>query len=193
MSDAKTPESAVPDSPLSEEPIVVASDGVIDAPSVADSVSEPVIVDAVPVEPVVAESVVAEPAVAAPVMTAAPELVKKKRGIGAWSFVLGLLTAIADIAFVVLLVVVVVGAGSSIVAGDFSGLTTAINALGLVLLALFLFFGGFLAAGVAAILGLIALVSGRGRILGLFGLIFAAGAIIVRVVLLSIGFSPDLG
>lgn len=142
-----------------------------------------------PAEPVAVPEPAAEPA---PVLVAAP-VEKKKRGVGAWSFVLGLLTVLGDLAFLIFGVVVLVGAISDLTSGDFSGVATALGAAGLAVLALFVFFGGFLTAGVAALLGLIALISGRGRVLGFFGLLFGAAAIAVRLLLLSAGFSPDLG
>lgn len=172
MSDAKTPESAVPATTTPAEPVTP-------APA---SAAEPA--------PVVAEPVAAEPVAAAP----APVVVeRKKRGVGAWSFVLGLLTSLGDIAFLVFGIVAVVGTIASLTSGDFSGVGTALGAAGLAIVALFVFFGGFVTAGLAALLGLVALVTGRGRVLGLFGLIFAAAATIVRVVILTSGFSPDLG
>jgi len=149
------------------------------------------------VEPVASEPARAE--VVEPAAAAAPAVVepvpveRKKRGVGAWSFVLGLLTGLIDIAFVVWVVVVLVGAVGTLTSGDFSGIATAIGAAGLVLVALLVFFGGFLTAGVAALLGLIALITGRGRVLGVFGLLFGAGALALRIGLLSAGFSPDLG
>lgn len=166
MSDANTPESAVP-APTPAEPVVV--------PEPAPAAAAPA-----------AETPVAPAAVV-------PVVEKKKRGVGAWSFVLGLLTALTDVAFLVFGIVAVVGAASAIFGGDYSTIGTVLGAAGLALLALFVFFGGFVTAGLAALLGLVALVSGRGRVLGLFGLLFAAAAIIVRVVILSSGFSPDLG
>lgn len=142
-----------------------------------------------PAEPVAAS----EPA--APVVADPPAPVeKKKRGVGAWSFVLGLLTALADIAFVIFVVVALIGAFASISAGDFSGATTALAAAGLTVAAFFLFFGGFFSGGLAALLGLIALLTGRGRVLGVFGLIFGVAAIGVRLLLLSSGsFVPEFG
>lgn len=144
-----------------------------------------------PAEPVA----VTEPAAVEPAYSEPPAPVeKKKRGVGAWAFVLGLLTALVDIAFVVFVVVVLVGAIASFTSGDFSGVTTALGAAGLTIAAFFVFFGGFFSGGLAALLGLIALVSGRGRVLGVFGLIFGAAAIAVRLLLLTSGqFVPELG
>jgi hypothetical protein len=143
-----------------------------------------------PAEPVAVSEPAADPAVAAePVVVE-----RKKRGVGAWSFVLGLLTALADLAVIVVAAVLVFGALASLSTGDFSGLTTALGAAGLTLVAFFVFFGGFFTGGLAALLGLIALISGRGRVLGFFGLLFGAIAIVVRLALLSSGqFAPELG
>jgi hypothetical protein len=146
----------------------------------------------------------AEPvAVTEPAPDTAPEMTyaeppapveKKKRGVGAWSFVLGLLTALGDLAFLIFVIVALVGAISAISSGDFSGVTTALAAGGLTIAAFFVFFGGFFTGGLAALLGLIALISGRGRVLGFFGLLFGAAAIAVRLLLLSSGqFVPEFG
>jgi hypothetical protein len=143
-----------------------------------------------PAEPVA----VPEPAVAPAAVVAPAPVEKRKRGVGAWSFVLGLLTALVDLTFVIFVVVVLVGAIASFSSGDFSGVTTALGAAGLTIAAFFIFFGGFFSGGLAALLGLIALVSGRGRVLGVFGLIFGIAAIGVRLLLLSSGsFVPELG
>jgi len=186
MSDAKTPESAVPATTTPAEPVTPAP---ATAAEPAPVVAEPVAADPVVAE-TAAEPVAVEPVAAAP----APVVVeRKKRGVGAWSFVLGLLTSLGDIAFLVFGIIAVVGGASAIFSGDYSGLSTALGAAGLVLIALFVFFGGFVTAGLAALLGLVALITGRGRVLGLFGLLFAAAAIVVRVLILTAGFSPDLG
>jgi hypothetical protein len=164
MSDPVTPEPAVPATTTPAEPVEVVE-------PVATEAADPVTPSAV--TPVVVE--------------------KKKRGVGAWSFVLGLLTGLIDIAFVVWVVVVIVGTLGDLTAGNLGAISTAISAAGLVIVALFVFFGGFLTAGLAALLGLVALVSGRGRVLGVFGLLFGAAALALRIGLLSAGFSPDLG
>lgn len=181
MSDPVKPEpassatAAVPASTTPPEPVTPAA--------------EPVVAPAVVAEPVTTE--VAEPVAPGVVATAPVE--RKKRGMGAWSFVLGLLTGLVDIAFVVWVVVVIVGTIGDLTSGNLAAISTAIGAAGLVIVALFVFFGGFLTAGLAALLGLVALISGRGRVLGVFGLLFGAAAVGLRIALLSAGFSPDLG
>jgi hypothetical protein len=166
MSDTSDREPAVPASQTPAEPVEVMQPV---ATPMSDPEREPVLFD----PPV--------------------EVEKKKRGVGAWSFVLGLITALGDLAFLIFVVVVLVGAISALTSGDLSGVTTALGAAGLAVTALFVFFGGFITGGLAALLGLVALVSGRGRVLGFFGLLFGAAAIALRLVLLSAGFSPELG
>jgi hypothetical protein len=143
-----------------------------------------------PAEPVA----VTEPAAEAAYVAPAAPVEKKKRGVGAWSFALGLITALGDLAFLIFVIVILVGAFASLSSGDFSGVTTALGAAGLALAAFFIFFGGFFTGGLAVLLGLIALLTGRGRVLGVFGLLFGAAAIVVRLLLLSSGqFVPEFG
>jgi hypothetical protein len=148
-----------------------------------------------PAEPVAVTEPAAEPvAYEAPAYEAPVVVEKKKRGVGAWSFVLGLLTSLGDLAFLIFVIVVLVGAISAFSSGDFSGVATALGAAGLTIAAFFIFFGGFFTGGLAALLGVIALITGRGRVLGFFGLLFGAAAIAVRLLLLSSGqFAPELG
>jgi hypothetical protein len=143
-----------------------------------------------PAEPVA----VTEPAAEAAYVAPAAPVEKKKRGVGAWSLALGLITALGDLAFLIFVIVILVGAFASLSSGDFSGVTTALGAAGLALAAFFIFFGGFFTGGLAVLLGLIALLTGRGRVLGVFGLLFGAAAIVVRLLLLSSGqFVPEFG
>ncbi len=191
MSDSSNSEPVVPASttpPESDVPELVAPEPA--APGRA--ADGPVAPEPSADEPVAPEPVLHEP-VAEPTTVAPVPVERKKRGVGAWSFALGLLTALGDIGFLIFAIVVLVGAASAVVSGDFSGLGTALGTAGLALLALFIFFGGFFTGGLAALLGLIALISGRGRVLGFLGLLFGIAAIALRVLLLSAGFSPDLG
>jgi hypothetical protein len=191
MSDSSTSEPVVPATTTPSDSVV--PELVAPAPAAPGrTADEPAAPEPAADEPVAPEPVryepVAEPATVAPVAVE-----RKKRGVGAWSFVLGLLTALGDIGFLIFTIVVLAGAASAVVSGDFSGAGTALGAAGLALLALFIFFGGFFTGGLAALLGLIALISGRGRVLGFLGLLFGIAAIALRVLLLSAGFSPDLG
>lgn len=173
MSDARTPE------PARTEPAVAPSTPVENR--VADVDSTHAIAE--PAATPVAESPASAPAV----------VEKKKRGVGAWSFVLGLLTSLVDIGLLVLGVVALVGVASAAMSGDIEALQTVVAGAGLVFLVLLVFFGGFITGGIAVLLGLIALISGRGRVLGVFGFLFGAAAIAARLLILSSGFSPDLG
>jgi hypothetical protein len=172
MSDPVKPEPSVPATTTVPATAIAAEPAGVSPPDTTEVVA-----------PVEAPVVVAEPAVAA----------KKKRAVGGWAFFLGLLTGLVDIAFVVWVVVVLVGAVGDLQTGNLQAISTAIGAAGLVIVALFVFFGGFLTAALAALLGLIALVTGRGRVLGVFGLLFGLAALAIRIGLLSAGFSPDLG
>jgi hypothetical protein len=162
-------------------------------PAPASEIAEPV--TTTPAErPVVSDPVVVPESEVTAVPVERPVAVeRKKRGVGAWSFVLGLLTGLGDIAFVIWVVVVLAGAVGDLQTGNLSAISTTINAAGLVIVALFIFFGGFVTAGLAALLGLIALVTGRGRVLGVLGLLLGLGALALRIGLLSLGFDPQLG
>lgn len=142
-----------------------------------------------PTEAVASTAAPVAPAPPAP----APVAERPKRGVGAWSFVLGLLTSLGDIAFFVFGVVALVGGFNAVMSGDVSAASGLLGAAGLAIVALFVLFGGLVTAGIAALLGVIALLTGRGRVLAFFGLVFAAAAITVRVLILTSGFSPDLG
>lgn len=169
------------------------SDPVKPEPSVTATTTpaEPAVVE--PAKAEVVETSDGPVVVSEPAVVAEPVVVKKKRAVGGWSFFLGLLTGLVDIAFVVWVVVVLVGAVGDLQTGNLQAISAAIAAAGLVIVALFVFFGGFFTAGLAAILGLAALVTGRGRVLGVFGLLFGLAALALRIGLLSAGFSPDLG
>jgi len=159
---------------------------------VAERRSDPVVVEPAPVATTATTPPVATTTTNPPVVVENVVTEKPKRGIGAWSFVLGLITVLVDIAFVIFVIVAVVGAIGGLSAGTLEGAPTALAGAGLALLSLFIFFAGFLSAGVAIILGIIAVIGGRGRVLGLFGLLFGVAAIVARVLLLTGGFSPDL-
>lgn len=143
--------------------------------------SRPTPADETPVVVPASEAPAAEPVVAEPVV------VKKKRGIGAWSFVLGLLTILGDVLFVV----IAIATGVTVFAGLSGNVTTeglqsaAGTAIGLVVYGGVVLFGGLLVAGIGALLGLIALISGRGRVLGFFGLLFSVIGLVVRILILT--------
>ncbi|MEO5534324.1 MAG: hypothetical protein ABIR17_04255 [Pseudolysinimonas sp.] len=134
-------------------------------------------------EPVVASVSAVEPA-----PHGATAATKKKRGFGLWAFFLALIVVLSDLVVIVIVVVAVFAAFGSLSSGalgagaDWGPVVKSILALGLFVIADF--WVGFVLAGVAAVLGLIAIVSGRGRVIGFIGLILAAGAILVRVMIL---------
>ena len=148
-----------------------------------------------PTAPAVPAEVPAVPETAAP-ETVAPATVvpaetpaKKKRGVGVWSFILGLLTVIGDIVLLVTAVSIVLSVIAEVSSGDFSGLTAAISAAGLGLFFVASLFGGLLLAGLGALLGLIALITGRGRVIGVIGLLLSAAALAWRIMLLTAGLN----
>lgn len=142
------------------------------------------------VEPTTPAAAPATPAPAAAAPAVAPEApVAKKRGVGVWSFVLGLLTVIGDIVLLVVAISVLLGVIAEVSSGDFSGLATAIGAAGLGLFFVASLFGGLVLAGLGALLGLIALITGRGRVIGVIGLLLSAAALTWRIMLLTAGLN----
>lgn len=139
------------------------------------------------VEPAAAAAPPAPAAEPAAVVPAEPA--KKKRGVGIWAFILGLLTVIADIVLIVVAVSTLLGLVADLSSGDFSGVPAAIAAAGLGFLFIVVLFGGLVLAGLGALLGLIALFSGRGRLIGFFGLLLAAIALTWRILLLTAGLN----
>jgi hypothetical protein len=116
---------------------------------------------------------------------------KKKRGAGIWSFILGLVAVLADIGVVIFVLITLFGVLSAFSAGDLAGVSAALSVAGIGFLLVVVFFGGFLVAGLGALLGLIALFAGRGRVIGIFGLLLSAAALGVRISILVSGF--DVG
>ena len=105
----------------------------------------------------------------------------RRRGMGAAAFVLGLLAILGDliglaVAFFTLL-------GSVTHLGE--TLTNVDNSLGaflgVIILEFIVFFGGILFAVLALILGLVAAVRNRGRVLGIFGVIFGIGVLLAHI------------
>jgi hypothetical protein len=125
-----------------------------------------------------------EPAIVAPPTVES----RKKRGAGIWSFVLGLIAVLGDIAVVIFVVVSLFAVFSAFSAGDIEALATGLQVAGLGFVLIVAFVGGFVLAVVGALLGLIAVFGGRGRIIGIFGLLLSAAAIAVRVSILLSGF-----
>lgn len=139
---------------------------------------EPAATPETPVPAAEPAAAAAAPAPASPVpAVVAPE--RKKRGVGIWAFILGLLTVLGDAGYLAALVASIVNAVGSIGSGDPQiGTTLVIGFAGPVV-----YFGGFLVAGLGALLGLIAAIANRGRVLGILGLLLAAFGLLVRVLI----------
>lgn len=153
MSDEKTPVNDAPEpSTPTETPV----------PAVAEPAAAP-----------------AAPTPASPVpAVVAPE--RKKRGVGIWAFILGLLTVLGDTGFVAAVFGSAVSTFSSIGSDDpqVAGTVLLLTVGGPIV-----YFGGFLVAGVGVLLGLIAAIANRGRVLGIFGLLLAGFGVLVRVLI----------
>lgn len=137
---------------------------------------------AVPPAPPVYDGPAAGPA-AGPASSpgAAAVAAPRRRGMGAAAFVLGLLAILGDliglaVAFFTLL-------GSVTHLGEtLSNVDNSLGAfLGVIILEFIVFFGGILFAVLALILGLVAAVRNRGRVLGIFGMIFAIGVLLAHI------------
>ena len=137
---------------------------------------QPVPVQPTPVEPAAppaATPPAATPlAATAPAAVVAPVEVKPRRGVGAAAFILGLLAILGD--FVALIVGLIAFAGAiTNLGGVLNDPTGSLgSAIGVVVIAAIAVLGGLLFALLAVILGLVAAIRNRGRVLGVFGIIF---------------------
>jgi hypothetical protein len=132
---------------------------------------------AVPVAPAPAGAV-------APVDPAPP----KGKGLGVFALILGLLAFLADFAVLVFAIVQIVSLTQNF---DVQGLLLSLG--GLAAFAVISFFGGIVAAALAVILGLVAAIKNRGRVAGVFGVIFGVLVLVSRLVVgATIGGSGDL-
>ena len=151
---------------------------------------QPVPAEAVPAEPVAAELT---PPPASPI-AAAPVAVRPRRGLGAASFILGLLAILGDLAALVIGLIAVAGAltNFSSVLTDPTG--SLGSALGVIVIAAVAVFGGLLFALLAVILGLVAAIRNRGRVLGVFGIIFGLIILIGHIsAIVGIAMTPSNG
>lgn len=164
MSDPTTPE------PVAATPVAAT------APATPASVTEPS----------VAATLAAEPPVA---------VVEKKKGraVGVWSFILGLIAVLADLALIIFVVVtlfsVIADLQSAISTGEFSSVLSIPGIAGVGFLLFIVFIAGFVVAGLGALLGLIALFTGRGRVIGVFGFLLSAAALGTRIALITSGLN----
>ncbi|MES1212081.1 MAG: hypothetical protein ABUT11_00890 [Leifsonia sp.] len=116
---------------------------------------------------------------AAPLATPA-----RRRGIGAAAFVLGLLAILGDLIGVVVALFTLLGAVTDL-RGTFTNIDGSLGAvLGVIILEFIVFFGGILFALLAVILGIVAAARNRGRVLGVFGVVFGVGVLAVHVMIL---------
>jgi len=150
-----------------------------------------------PVTPAATPVAATPPATPAPVSEAAAPVVvvekKKGRAVGVWSFILGLLVILADLALIVFVVVtlfsVITALQSGLATGDFETVTSALGIAGVGFLLFVVFIGGFVVAGLGALLGLIAIFTGRGRVIGIFGFLLSAAALGTRIAMITGGLN----
>lgn len=115
---------------------------------------------------------------------APPAAPPRRRGIGTAAFVLGLLAVFGDLIGVIVAFFTLLGAVTDL-RGTFTNIDGSLGAvLGVVILEVIFFFGGILFGLLAVILGLVAAIRNRGRVLGVFGVIFGLGVLVVHVMIL---------
>jgi len=114
---------------------------------------------------------------------------KKSRAVGVWSFILGLLAVLGDGALIVFVLITLFSVITAFQAGNIEAVTSALGVAGVGFLLFAVFIGGFVVAGLGALLGLIALFSGRGRVIGLFGFLLSAAALGTRIALITGGLN----
>jgi hypothetical protein len=121
---------------------------------------------------------------AAPPPSAAPAAPPRRRGIGASAFVLGLLAILGDLIGFIVALFTLLGAVTDL-RGTFTNIDGSLGAvLGVIILEMIIFFGGILFALLAVILGIVAAARNRGRVLGIFGVIFGIGVLAVHLMIL---------
>lgn len=130
----------------------------------------------------------AAPGAAAPV-AATPVVEKKGRAVGVWSFILGLLAVLGDLALIVFVLVTLFGVISSFQTGNYEEVLSALGVAGIGFLLFAVFIGGFVVSSLGVLLGLIAIFTGRGRVIGVFGFLLAAAALGTRIALITGGLN----
>lgn len=101
----------------------------------------------------------------------------RRRGLGVASFVLGLLAVLGDVLF---LFVFFAAIGSIVNAADDPGAVLA-GIAGAVVLGGVVYIGGFVLGGISVVLGVIALILGRGRGFGIAGAILSLAVIVTHI------------
>lgn len=146
----------------------------------APAAAQPVDVPAAPQPPVASAPAVAEP-VGPPAVPGEPAPAayaaapaKKRRGLGIWSFVLALFAVIGDI----IVVVAFFATLGSVLQDPGNALG---GAFGFLALAAIVYFGGYVVAGLALLLGIIGVIVGHGRVLSVFGIILSLGVIVTHI------------
>jgi hypothetical protein len=121
-----------------------------------------------------------EPGAEAPGQAPAPA--PRRRGIGTAAFVLGLLAILGDLIGLIVAFFTLLGAVTHI-GETLTNVDNSLGAfLGVIILEFIVFFGGILFAALAVILGIVAAVRNRGRVLGIFGVIFGVVVLVSHIV-----------
>ena len=126
----------------------------------------------------------APPVAAEPAVDAAPTVARRRRGLGAAAFVLGLLAILGDLIGVTVALFTLLGAIGNLGQLLTTNVDNSLGAfLGVIILEFLVFFGGILFAVLAVILGIVAAARNRGRVLGVFGVIFGLLVLVTHLVL----------
>lgn len=113
----------------------------------------------------------------------APTAAPRRRGIGAAAFVLGLLAILGDLIGITVALFTLLGAMTNL-GQTLTNVDNSLGAfLGVIILEFAVFFGGILFAVLAVILGIVAAARNRGRVLGIFGVIFGLAVLVTHLVL----------
>jgi hypothetical protein len=162
--------------PTTPEPVAPAKSAAATAPATPAPVTTPS----------VAETLAAETPVAVVEK-------KKSRAVGVWSFILGLIAVLGDLALIIFVVVtlfsVIADLQAALATGEFGSVLSIPGIAGIGFVLFIVFIAGFAVAGLGALLGLIALFTGRGRIIGVFGFLLSAAALGTRIALITGGLN----
>lgn len=114
---------------------------------------------------------------------------KKKRALGNWSFNIGLLALLAEIGLLISIWATVASVQAGIEAGQGTDVAPG-SVLLIEQIAVVVFWAGLAIAILAVLLGAIAIATGRGRSSGVWGVLFGAVVIVLRI--LALGGILDL-
>ncbi|HEY4226363.1 MAG TPA: hypothetical protein VGM70_11160 [Pseudolysinimonas sp.] len=121
---------------------------------------------------------------AAPGAVVAPAAAVRRRGVGVAAFVLGPLALLGDLVGIIIAFATFASAITNI-GTELDNVDDSLGALlGVIIVEFIIFFGGIVFGLLAVILGIVAAVRNRGRVLGVFGVIFGLVVLISHVVLL---------